>query len=136
MALSLPETEEREHMDHPDFRVRGKIFATLGYPDEHWAMVKLNPDQQQAFTQSEPSVYSPVTGGWGRRGATSVRLKAADKTSVHRALRTAWRNTAGAEPNARSRDSASESMQSPSRPAGRTSANSPRTMVRRSNHKI
>lgn len=94
MALIFPETEERAHMGHPDFRVCGKIFATLWYPDQLWAMVKLTPEQQEEFVHAAPSVFFPVKGGSGRRGATSVNLKSAKKATVRRALATAWRNAA------------------------------------------
>jgi hypothetical protein len=94
LALGFPEATEGAHMDHPDFRVGGKIFATLGYPDMGVGMVKLFPDQQKDFVRAEPEVFAPVKGGWGRRGATHVRLKAATKASVQRALAAAWRNTA------------------------------------------
>jgi len=93
LALSLPDTIEAEHMDHPDFRVGGKIFATLG-PGEKWGMVKLTLEQQQAFMKAEPEMFDPCSGAWGRRGSTSVRLEHADETTVRRALITAWRNTA------------------------------------------
>ena len=93
-ALRFPEATEGAHMNHPDFRVRGKIFATLGYPDTGVGMVKLFPDQQQKFVRTEPKVFAPVNGLWGRRGATYVRLKAAKQGSVRRALEAAWRNTA------------------------------------------
>jgi hypothetical protein len=94
LALGFPEATESAHMDHPDFRVRGKIFATLGYPDTGVGMVKLFPDQQKDFVRAEPKVFAPVNGAWGRRGATHVRLKTAKNTSVLRALAAAWRNTA------------------------------------------
>jgi hypothetical protein len=94
LALSLPETSESAHMNHPDFRVRGKIFATLGSPDTRWGMVKLTPEQQEQFVQAEPDVFDPCAGAWGARGCTNVRLRAAKKHSVRRALITAWRNTA------------------------------------------
>jgi len=94
IALSFPETTEGAHMRHPDFRVRGKIFATLGYPGEDFGMVKLTPDQQPVFVKTEPAVFEPVTGGWGRRGATTVRLRFAKKEITRRALATAWRNVA------------------------------------------
>ena len=81
-------------MGHPDFRVGGKIFATLGYPDELWGMVKLTPEQQEAFVESHPKVFAPVKGGWGLRGATNVRLKAASRRTLGPALETAWRNVA------------------------------------------
>jgi hypothetical protein len=87
LALSFPETEERAHKDHPDFRVAGKIFATLGYPEDGWAMVKLTPIEQEMFVKAQPT----CTGVWGRRGATNVRLKAARKPTLRRALEAAWR---------------------------------------------
>jgi hypothetical protein len=94
LALALPEAIESAHMDHPDFRVGGKIFATLGHPAVGWGMVKLHPEQQHYFSKAEPEVFVPVKGAWGRRGATSVNLKAAGKVSLAKALRAAWRNTA------------------------------------------
>ncbi len=94
IALSLPETEERAHMEHPDFRVAGKIFATLGYPDKSRGMVKLSPEDQHSFSKEYPEVFVPVNGAWGRRGATSVHLKAARKDVMAKAIRAAWRNTA------------------------------------------
>ncbi len=81
-------------MGHPDFRVRGRIFATLGYPDAGFAMVKLTPEQQEAVVSAEPEVYVPVKGGWGRKGATEVRLRAARAKSLGLALTLAWRNAA------------------------------------------
>ena len=94
MALELPETRESAHMGHPDFRVGGKIFATLGHPSNGWAMVKLTPDEQEFFVRAEPEIFSPVSGGWGRGGATSVRLPAATKAKLHDALVAAWRHRA------------------------------------------
>jgi hypothetical protein len=94
LALSFPETSEQAHMDHPDFRVVGKIFATLGYPEAGWAMVKLTPLEQEMFMKSQPKVFKPCAGAWGRRGATSIRLKSASKDTVRRALIAAWLLTA------------------------------------------
>jgi hypothetical protein len=93
LALGLPEATEGAHMAHPDSRVRNKIFATI-WPDEGWAMVKLTPGQQELFVESEPGVFVPVKGGWGRRGATHVKLPAAKRASVRNALAAAWRNVA------------------------------------------
>jgi hypothetical protein len=90
LALSFPETAERAHMNHPDFRVRGKIFATLHYPDKAWGMVKLTPIEQEMFVRAEPAVFIPVKGAWGRKGCTSVCLKPAKKSTVRRALAAAW----------------------------------------------
>lgn len=94
IALSFPESIESAHMDHPDFRVAGKIFATLDAPSKGWGMVKLWPDQQAEFIKSEPKVFEPAQGAWGRRGATYVKLAAAKKPIIRRALAAAWRNTA------------------------------------------
>ncbi len=94
MALSLPETSEAAHMSHPDFRVCGKIFATLGYPSAAWGMVGLTPKQQQALVRKDPDAFVPVKGAWGRQGATSVRLRVAPAASVRKALVDAWCNKA------------------------------------------
>lgn len=93
LALELPGTTEGAHMGHPDFRVGGEIFATL-WPKDGWAMVRLTPDEQEAFVQAAPHVFSPVEGGWGRRGATSVRLKGATRTIARDGLVAAWRTRA------------------------------------------
>ncbi len=95
LALSFPEAFEGSHMRHPDFRVRdGKVFATLAYPDKKWGMVKLTPEQQEEFVGAEPGVFDPVKGGWGRGGATSVRLKSATKAILRPAMAAAWCNAA------------------------------------------
>lgn len=94
IALSFPEASESAHQGHPDFRVRKKIFATLGYLDKKSAMVKLTPEQQEVFMADEPSVFFPAAGDWGRGGATTVRLKAARQKTLRRALLAAWLNAA------------------------------------------
>ena len=94
LALSFPEAIESAHMHHPDFRVGGKIFATLGYPNEHSAMVKLSPDDQKEFVRTSPRVFTQVKGAWGRQGATNINLPAATLKIVREALAAAWRNTA------------------------------------------
>jgi hypothetical protein len=93
LALNLPEATEASHMAHPDFRVGGKIFATLDADDE-WGMVKLTPEQQATLVRAEPHAFQPASGAWGRRGATIVRLSDADEPTVRQALRAAWRNIA------------------------------------------
>jgi hypothetical protein len=90
LALSLPEASEQAHMDHPDFRVAGKIFATLGYPEQGWGMVKLAPIEQEMLLKAHPTVFVAAQGAWGRRGATCVRLKAARVSTIRRALLSAW----------------------------------------------
>jgi hypothetical protein len=94
LALSFPETVESAHMHHPDFRVRGKIFATLGYPDQNSAVVKLTPDEQRDLVHSDPNVFQPVKGAWGRQGATNIYMPAAKRQVAREALTAAWRNTA------------------------------------------
>jgi hypothetical protein len=94
LALELPEASEGAHMGHPDFRVRGKIFATLSVPDEGWGMVTLTPEQQEKLVRARPAIFVPVKGGWGRRGATNVCLEPADAKTVREALLVAWRNKA------------------------------------------
>ena len=94
IALSLPQVSEAAHMGHPDFRVGGRIFATLGYPRSGWGMVKLTPEQRELFVRAQPVAFAPVKGAWGRAGATNVRLQAAKKAAVHEALVIAWRNRA------------------------------------------
>ena len=90
LALSFPATAEHAHMNHPDFRVAGKIFATLGYPSDERAMVKVTPVEQEMLVHAEPSVFTPVKGAWGLKGCTSVNLEAAEKTTLHRAIAAAW----------------------------------------------
>jgi hypothetical protein len=94
IALRLPQARESSHMGHPDFRVAGRVFAMLGYPDKGWAMVKLTPEQQAILVESEPEVFRPVPGGWGRRGSTNVRIAAADRKTLNSALAMAWKNVA------------------------------------------
>jgi len=94
MALSLPEATEESHMDHPDFRISGKIFATLGYPNKSYGMVKLTPKQQALFVESDPEAFMPVKGAWGRQGGTNVYLRAVKKESLRKALESAWANRA------------------------------------------
>jgi len=94
LALALPHATESEHMDHPDFRVGGKVFATLGWPDAKVGMVKLTPAQQRALVRAAPEMFQPVKGGWGRRGSTQVHLARATAATLREALILAWRNVA------------------------------------------
>lgn len=89
LALRLPDTEEREHMNHPDFRVRGKIFATLAYPSASYGMVSL-PEQQAAVVKAHPEMFSVIPGKWGEMGATRVLLPEADEKVLADALQLAW----------------------------------------------
>jgi hypothetical protein len=94
IALALPEALESAHMAHPDFRVGGKIFATLGYPDAGHGMVKLTAEQQELFMRVAPEVFAPAKGTWGRAGSTTVDLKRARAATLRDALAAAWRNAA------------------------------------------
>jgi hypothetical protein len=77
-------------MGHADFRVGGKIFATLGSPDESWGMVALMPEQQEDFMTLAPEAFKPAAGAWGRGGSTLVRLEAAGEALLEAALSAAW----------------------------------------------
>ena len=78
IALSLDGAVEGTHGGHADFRAGGKVFATLGYPDKHWGMVKLGPEQQQMLVAAEPEMFTPVKGTWGLRGGPTGRSRRAD----------------------------------------------------------
>jgi hypothetical protein len=91
-ALKMPGAIEAAHVGHPDFRVNGKIFASLGYPDDGWGMVKLTPTQQQSFMKEAPGTFAPCAGVWEKRGATSVHLATAKKRILSKALNAAAQN--------------------------------------------
>jgi hypothetical protein len=94
MALSFPEAVEAAHMGHPDFRVGGKIFATLGYPNEERGVLVLSPEDQQELVSQHPEMFEPVPGGWGRRGSTQVLLKQITRPVLKAAMRMAWQRKA------------------------------------------
>ena len=91
LALSLDGASERSHMRHPDFRVNGRIFATLT-ADEREGVVMLPPDEQQQVVEEHSVMFKPAAGAWGRQGCTVVALAKADKRSVRGALRLAWQH--------------------------------------------
>jgi hypothetical protein len=93
LALSLPGVVEGSHMGHADFRVGGKIFASLG-PEKGRAMVKLTPDTQSDLVGEETGPFRPAGGAWGLRGCTLVDLSEVDGRTVRAAILDAWRNTA------------------------------------------
>lgn len=93
IALAFPGAVEGSHMNHADFRVGGKIFATLGYPDEAWGMASLMPEQQEDF-MALSAAFKPAAGAWGRGGSTLVRLEAVDPELLETALAAAWRKRA------------------------------------------
>ena len=91
-ALKVDGATESAHMNHPDFRVKGKIFASLGYPDKGWGMVKLTPMQQRSFMKEAPEMFFPFAGAWGKADSTSVSLAPARKRILAKALRAASQN--------------------------------------------
>jgi hypothetical protein len=97
IALAMNEAVEGSHMAHPDFRVNGRIFATL-HPDGKRGMVKLTPDQQREFLDASPSSFEPASGAWGRQGCTMVRLDSIDEGTLGEAMTLAWQNAVRATP--------------------------------------
>ena len=91
IALAMTDATEGAHMGHPDFRVGGRIFATL-HADLQWGMVKLTPEQQRDVITSHPGTFEPEKGAWGLQGCTAVRLAAVDEDTLGEALTLAWRN--------------------------------------------
>lgn len=91
IALSLEGAEEGSHMGAVDFRVEGRIFATLAAVKQGYGNLMLTPEQQAAFVTELPEVFLPVHGGWGRNGATHVRLSGVTEDVLEGALRTAWK---------------------------------------------
>ena len=91
IVQGMRDTIESSHMNHPDFRVNGKIFATLKH-DEKTGMVKLTPDQQQEFIAEDPKTFSLEAGAWGRMGCTRVVLATANEDTLGSALTQARQN--------------------------------------------
>jgi len=117
IALSLEGVEESSHMGNPDFRVGNRIFATLAAAKLGYGNIMITPEQQAAFVAELPEIFIPVKGGWGRNGATHIRLEVANEGVLTGALRTAWKLRV--DTNAKS------NAKSPSRPKNRA-ANSSR----------
>ena len=90
IALSLPGAEESSHMGQPDFRVAGRIFATLAAQHLGYGNLMLTPEQQSDFVAEMPDLFIPIAGGWGRNGATHVRLATVGEDVLAGALRTAY----------------------------------------------
>jgi hypothetical protein len=91
IALSLDGAEEGSHMGAADFRVGGRIFATLASQSQGYGNLMLTPEQQAAFVEELPEVFVPIAGGWGRMGMTHIRLAAANEDVLAGALRRAWK---------------------------------------------
>ena len=91
IALSLEGAEEGSHMGAADFRVGGRIFATLASVKEGYGNLMITPELQAEFIAERPDLFLPVHGGWGRNGVTHIRLALADEDTLHGALFTAWK---------------------------------------------
>ena len=91
IALSLPDATEGSHFGNPDFRVGGKIFATLSLEQQGYGVLLLTPGEQARMVEDGPEIFSPVPGGWGRQGSTRVRLANVAPDILGASLRTAWR---------------------------------------------
>jgi hypothetical protein len=90
IALSFPGAHESSHMGSPDFRVDNRIFATLAAQKQGYGNIMITPEQQAAFVEEMPDVFLPIPGGWGRNGATHVRLAIVTEDVLHGALHTAY----------------------------------------------
>ncbi len=122
LALAMEGAVEGSHMAHPDFRVNGRIFATI-YPDNIRGMVQLLPDEQQTFMREHPAIFEPASGAWGRGGSTTVHLAAADSEIVGEAMTLAWQHAVAKGPS---------KARAKARPATRRAAPSaPRKTTRR-----
>ena len=97
IALGMTGAIEASHMDHPDFRANGKIFATISN-DRRKGMVKLTPAQQAEFLRAHPAMFEPAAGAWGAQGCTMVRLAAADAETIGEAMTLAWQAVMVARP--------------------------------------
>ena len=114
IALGMEGAFESSHMDHPDFRVNNRIFATLTH-DEKLGMVSLTPEAQQGFMREHPSAFSPVNGSWGLQGATRVHLESVEEDALGEAMTLAWRLAVAKGPTkSRSKSAAAR----PAKPAG------------------
>ena len=90
VALSLPEASESAHVGHPDFRVGGKIFATLGYPNDEFGVAMLSPEQQEEFVRKDSDSFAPANGAWGKRGSTVIQLETVEADTMRSAVTLAW----------------------------------------------
>jgi hypothetical protein len=94
IALGMEGAVESAHMGHQDFRLNGRIFATLHH-DQKWGMVELTPGQQETFVRETPGTFAPENGAWGRQGCRKVRLESVDEDTLGEAMTLAWQNAAG-----------------------------------------
>jgi YjbR protein len=119
IALGMADAIEGAHMGHPDFRVRGGIFATL-HPDDKHGMVKLPPDEQQRLVRDFPEMFTPENGAWGRQGCTRVTLAVADEETLGEAMTLAWQEMIRTREARATKKTTKKSRQAPARPAGQS----------------
>ncbi|MGC1304467.1 MAG: MmcQ/YjbR family DNA-binding protein [Caulobacteraceae bacterium] len=100
MALSFPDAEQGSHFGNPDFRIKGKIFATLGGSTGR-PVVQLTPEEQALLMEAEPGMFVPASGAWGRNGSTHIVLDHADEATVRDALERAYRKVSTSKPRRR-----------------------------------
>jgi hypothetical protein len=101
IALSLPGSAEGSHFNVADFRVGGKIFATLAYEKDGSGVLLLTPEQQAGMIQDAPETFLPVPNKWGQKGSTLVRLAKVKPDILEGALRLAWNNKQAKNPKHR-----------------------------------
>jgi hypothetical protein len=104
IALGFPGVTEGSHVDHPDFRANGKIYATLGYPNERYGVLMLTPEEQAEAMGRHPREFDPVKGGWGRKGNTRVLLEAIGTETLKPWMELAWRRAAAKKSRRRKGD--------------------------------
>jgi hypothetical protein len=121
IALGFEGAEESSHMGQPDFRVGGRIFATLASADKGYGNLMLTLEQQAVFVEEAPEVFLPIHCGWGRMGMTHIRLAAANEDVLYGALHTAWklRIEKNANSRTRSRQKPSQKQRGPVTPTRR-----------------
>jgi hypothetical protein len=107
IALGMDGAVESAHMNHPDFRANGRLFATIA-PDGVRGMVKLTPAQQAHFVRADAATFEPAAGAWGRGGSTMVRFASADAEIVGEAMTLAWQGVMNAKPTAARKTSAAK----------------------------
>jgi hypothetical protein len=97
IALGMDGAVEASHMNHPDFRANGRIFATI-HPDNKQGGLMLTPEQQHDFMREHSRMFVPAPGAWGRGGATMVQFAEADEEVVGEAVTLAWKNVMAKKP--------------------------------------
>ena len=106
LALSFAGAEEHSHMNHPDFRANGRIFATLGYPSPSHGCLMLTPEHQAIWMEAAAQVFSLAAGAWGRAGATIILLEPGDAEMLGAAMTQAWQHALARKPPVKRKPSA------------------------------